>query len=251
MFNLRMPSLGAILHFLLLEAVSQLLWWLVSKMITITSVIRDVGFLVVFVAVIFAVAWYLPKLSPTFWSNNSKKASDSKKSINPYQETINSMSKDLSIMTDEVSAHRELLKSQQGHEEQWLRPVIEWIDFNRESLSPKEVMLKYGIDSGLVYDFKPYRMWIKLKIGQYEPKDGWEILQPPNLLKGKRNEFASDIFTIIDDRLLKRVVKCRQGVKVAQTLIIIVQLRDREGLRVLESSYSINQYSEYSQELEQ
>jgi len=140
--------------------------------------------------------------------------------------------------------------TQKGHEEQWLRPVIEWIDFNRDYLSPKEVMIKYNIDSGLVYDFKPYRMWIKLRIGQYEPKDGWEILQTPNLPKGKRTQFASETFTITDERLLKRVEKYRAGAKVAITIKIIAQLRDREELRELGQSYSINQYSEYSQEME-
>jgi len=139
-------------------------------------------------------------------------------------------------------------EEQEGHEEQWLRPVIEWIDFKRDWLSANQIMLKYQIDSGLVYDFKPYRMWIKLRIGQYEPKDGWEILQTPNLLKGKRSQFACETFTVNDDNLLKIIQGCREGLKIAQTLKIIMQLRDGDSLRVLESSYSINPYSEFVQE---
>lgn len=141
-----------------------------------------------------------------------------------------------------------LQKEQEGHEEQWLRPVIEWIDFNRQGLPKNQIILKYQIDSGLVYNFKPYRMWLKLKIGQYEPKDGWEILQTPNLSKCKRTQLASEIFTIYDDDLLKIIEGCRQGFQIAQTLKIIVQLREGESLKVLEGSYSVNPYSEFSQE---
>lgn len=59
----RLPSWGVVVHFLIMEVVSQLLWWGASNMLTIAPIIRDIGFLVVFVAIIFAVAWYLPKLS--------------------------------------------------------------------------------------------------------------------------------------------------------------------------------------------
>ena len=142
----------------------------------------------------------------------------------------------------------DLRREQEGHEEQWLRPVIEWIDFNRQGLPKNQIILKYQIDSGLVYNFKPYRMWLKLKIGQYEPKDGWEILQTPNLSKCKRTQLASEIFTIYDDDLLKIIEGCRQGFQIAQTLKIIVQLREGESLKVLEGSYSVNPYSEFSQE---
>ena len=143
----------------------------------------------------------------------------------------------------------DLHQEQVEHEEQWLRPVIEWIDLNRAELPKNQIIVKYQIDSGLTYDFKPYRMWIKLRIGQYESKDGWEILQTPNLLKGKRSQFASETFTINDERLLKKVDKCRQGAKVAQTVKIIAQLRDQEELRELGQSYSINPYPEYLQEI--
>jgi len=57
------PSGRAILHFVIIEIVLQLIWNWVSNMFTI-PLIREIGFLVVFVAGLFAVAWYLPKLSP-------------------------------------------------------------------------------------------------------------------------------------------------------------------------------------------
>jgi hypothetical protein len=169
-------------------------------------------------------------------------------SISGYRETSKAVVELVNNLTDEVKPYRELLKSQQGHEEQWLRPVIEWIDFNREWLPKSKVILKYQIDSGLIYDFKPYRMWLKLKIGTYQSEEGWEVLQTPNLLKCQRTSFASQTFIVHDDDLIKIIEGCRQGLKVAQTLKIIFQLRMGEELREQAQSYSINQYSEYNQE---
>jgi hypothetical protein len=48
------------------EIIFGLAWFGISKLISI-AIVRDVGYLVVFVAVIFAVAWYLPKLSPALY----------------------------------------------------------------------------------------------------------------------------------------------------------------------------------------
>ncbi len=169
-------------------------------------------------------------------------------SVSGYQETSKAMADIINNLTIEVSPYRDLVGIQKDHEEQWLRPVIEWIDFTRPRLSPNKIILTYQIDSGLLYDFKPYRMWIKLRIGQYEPKDGWEIIQTPNLLKCRRSQFASEEFTVRDDDQLKIIEGCRQGLKIAQTLKIILQLREGEALKVLEGSYSINPYSEFVQE---
>ncbi len=160
------------------------------------------------------------------------------------EESFNAMAKQINDLVSEVNPYREILKLQEEHEEQWLRPVIEWIDFKREQLPSNQIMLKYQIDSGLVYDFKPYRMWLKLKIGTYEPKDGWEVVPTPNFLKCRRSQFASEEFTLRDDDQLKIIEGCRQGLKIAQTLKIILQLREGGDLKVLEGSYSINPYSE-------
>ena len=58
------PSGGAILHWGMVEIVGQVLWWGVGKVFSvIPDIVKGVGFLVIFIAIIFAVAWYLPKLS--------------------------------------------------------------------------------------------------------------------------------------------------------------------------------------------
>ena len=61
--KLGIPSGRVILHFVIIEIILQFIWNWVSNMFTI-PLVREVGFLVVFVAGLFAVAWYLPKLTP-------------------------------------------------------------------------------------------------------------------------------------------------------------------------------------------
>jgi hypothetical protein len=60
--KLGIPSGQALVHLVAAEIISALIWWGISKLITITW-IRDFGFLVVFVAAMLGVAWYLPKLA--------------------------------------------------------------------------------------------------------------------------------------------------------------------------------------------
>ncbi len=55
-------NLPGVIHFVILEILGNLLWTWISKGFSFTLV-REVGYLVIFIAVIFAVAWYLPKLS--------------------------------------------------------------------------------------------------------------------------------------------------------------------------------------------
>lgn len=62
----RIPSGKAIAHVVIIEIFLELIWNWFSGVITIILV-REIGFIVVFVAGLFAVAWYLPKLSPR-WS---------------------------------------------------------------------------------------------------------------------------------------------------------------------------------------
>ncbi len=66
------PSGRAILHVLVLEAFIEYIWHLISKGFD-TVLVREIGFLVIFLVVLVIVAWYLPKLSPK-WSG--------KKSVN-------------------------------------------------------------------------------------------------------------------------------------------------------------------------
>ena len=65
--KLHIPSLSVILHFFAVEIILSLIWFGLSKLISIVFV-REIGYLVIFVAAIFAVAWYLPKLSPSLAS---------------------------------------------------------------------------------------------------------------------------------------------------------------------------------------
>lgn len=48
-------------HFLITEIVTQGVWWGVSAVIGISTMVRDIIAGIAFIAVIFAVAWYLPK----------------------------------------------------------------------------------------------------------------------------------------------------------------------------------------------
>jgi hypothetical protein len=56
------PSGSAIINFVVIQVVLELIWNWVSQGFTIPF-IREIGSLVVFVAGIFVVAWYLPKLT--------------------------------------------------------------------------------------------------------------------------------------------------------------------------------------------
>lgn len=66
------PSGRAIVHIVVVQLIIQLGWNWLSRMFTIPW-IREVGFLVLFIAALFAVAWYLPKLSPRLSGSSVKK----------------------------------------------------------------------------------------------------------------------------------------------------------------------------------
>lgn len=57
------PSGRAIVHLVVVQIVVQLMWNWLSKMFE-TVLLREVGFLVLFIVGLIVVAWYLPKLSP-------------------------------------------------------------------------------------------------------------------------------------------------------------------------------------------
>jgi len=60
--KLGIPSGRALIHLAVVEIIINITWERVSKMFTV-DYIREIGFLVVVVAGVFAVAWYLPKLT--------------------------------------------------------------------------------------------------------------------------------------------------------------------------------------------
>ncbi len=58
-------SWKALIHLVIVEIIINLIWNQVSKAFTIAYV-REIGFLAVVIAGLFAVAWYLPKLAPIY-----------------------------------------------------------------------------------------------------------------------------------------------------------------------------------------
>ena len=123
---------------------------------------------------------------------------------------------------------------QAGDEGQWLHLVNELIDFQRTNVPSNQVVVKYQIDSGLVFNFKPHRMWIKLKIGGYESEEMEEITVD-NLLRGKRTQWPTRRITIKDEGILSRMESCRQGAEMEQKLKILIQMRADESPIVLEA----------------
>ena len=51
------PSGRAIVHFAVVEIIIEAIWNQVSKMFTV-PMIREIGFLAIFIVVLFVVAWY-------------------------------------------------------------------------------------------------------------------------------------------------------------------------------------------------
>jgi len=146
---------------------------------------------------------------------------------------------------EELAPLKMLDAKQRENEWQWLHPVTEYIDLNRNGLPQDRIMIKYQIDSGLTYDFKPHSMWIKLRIGEYEETDWHGIKETRNLLHGGRSHWASEEIAITDARLLEKINLCRSGKQISQTLKIAIQTKDGEPIRILEPVYSINPHSDY------
>ncbi len=55
----RLPNPGAIVHLLVVEALVNVGWWMVTRWFVSDDFVHDLGFLVLSVAALFAVAWYL------------------------------------------------------------------------------------------------------------------------------------------------------------------------------------------------
>lgn len=194
--------------------------------------IREIGFLVIFVAAIFAVAWYLPKIRPSLVGHSER---------TPL-ETVDAMAKQINSLTEEIGPYRARLAEQKGYEDKWLRPVIEWIDVKSQTLATNELMCKFQIDSGLVYDFKPSRMWIKPILGEYVPKQDFEIIPVPNLLAGKRSQLPSQTFLVQDEGLLKRMHSIKSGGEMRQELKIIIELSHGDNPKTVEPTYPLTPY---------
>lgn len=69
--KLRIPSIRVILHVIILEIIVNVVWAVLSKLIIENPLIKDVGFLVLSVLALFALAWYLGR-HPSAQSTNQK-----------------------------------------------------------------------------------------------------------------------------------------------------------------------------------
>ena len=61
---LHLPSPGAIVHIFVVEALINAGWWTMTQFLVSNSLVRDIGFLVLSLAALFAVAWYLRNRRP-------------------------------------------------------------------------------------------------------------------------------------------------------------------------------------------
>lgn len=134
----------------------------------------------------------------------------------------------------------ELLKSKReqfGEEHKWLYPVVERIDLEKgKSQSNNQIAIKFSIDSGLVSDFRPARMWITPILDGWETNEPeYEFIDTPNFLWGKRHNFSTERITIKDGKLLELIEKSREGEKVSKALKIEIQLRTGHSVEVLRS----------------
>jgi hypothetical protein len=140
-------------------------------------------------------------------------------------------------LNSEVAPYRELLTLQKGHEDGWLYLAVDFIDLGKHTNRPeKEIRVLFHIDSGLLYDIQPYRMWVSPILGGWEASEPeHEIRQTPNLLKCSRSQLSSINILIKDERLWEFVQKIRQGKDITKALKVELQLESGKSSIVLRS----------------
>lgn len=138
-----------------------------------------------------------------------------------HTKTINALTNQI----DELSPLRALEREQRGHEGDWLHLVTQSIDLQKSINTPeRQITVKFNFDSGLVYDFKPYRIWVTPMLEGYIPVESqYEMKQVPNFLRGKRSQLSSIPITIKDDKLWELINKARQGEKFKKGLKVEIQ----------------------------
>jgi len=142
--------------------------------------------------------------------------------------TLNALTKQI----DDLSPLRTLQREQQEHEGDWLHLVIQSINIEKDINSPeRQITVTFNFDSGLVYDFKPYRIWLTPILEGYIPAEPqYEMKQTPNLLRCKRSQLYSIPITIKDDKLWELIDKARQGETLKKGLKVEVQPRINEAI---------------------
>ncbi len=133
---------------------------------------------------------------------------------------------ELRTQIDTLAPLADIEREQLGNEGNWLRLVVEMIDLGRHTNRPKrEIRVLFQIDSSLIYDFQPYRMWVSPILGGWEANEPeHEIRQPPNLLKGQRSQLSCIDIPIKDEKLWEAVKDIREGKDITKALKIEMQL---------------------------
>lgn len=130
----------------------------------------------------------------------------------------------------ELVPMEEYKKQQIGHEEEWLYPILEYIDIEKRGSIPEDqIIVRFNFDSGLVYDFQPYRMWVSPMLGNVPCLEArQEIPQPPNFLRGKRSQQSTVNVTIKGTQPLKLLDMARQDPSTKRGVMVEIQLRRGE-----------------------
>lgn len=155
-----------------------------------------------------------------------------------YDEAVNQLNDELNKLAD----LKTLKESQLDKEQDWLHFNIEYVDLvKRNYFSENEIYVKYNFVSGLVFDFKPYRMWISPTFDGYDsPEPQKEIIPPDNFLRGKRSQTGSGLIISINDQKLLEILEDvrKAGTQVKKGLKIQMQMRDGEPIQVFKAELS-------------
>lgn len=129
---------------------------------------------------------------------------------------------------------REHKQVQEGHEEKWLRLVVEEIC---PILTEKRVLVRFDIDSGLVYDLPLSKVWIWLVIGEKKADKAWEFesVRSQTLLKGQRSKFPPASIPIQGHELEQTIICATREKTSYGSLIVEIEQPSGHFIRLKES----------------
>lgn len=158
--------------------------------------------------------------------------------LSPYfgmREMKRDIEKDLKSTKNQLEEWNPLAsikQSQNGNETSWLYLSVDWIDIEkRNNMNERDIQVKFSIDSGLLYEFKPHKLWVSLIIAGIEPRQPqYEFIGFPNLLPLKRTTFGGKTLTINENEtdMLEAIKQMRAGTKYAKGLKVEIQLKNGE-----------------------